>query len=62
MKRKCWAIFDGAGFVYTGDVNRGSTGWSSDADDAVLFATEDRAKTHMRSNGGFDGCEAREVQ
>lgn len=61
MKRRNWAIFDEAGFVYTGDTSRKSTGWSTGVDDAALFATEDGAKTHMRSNDGFDGCEVREV-
>lgn len=60
-KRKNWMIVDDAGFVYTGDTSRKTTGWSSEADDAALFATEGRATLHMGGNEGFDGCSVREA-
>lgn len=62
MKGKRWVIVDGAGFFYAGDTGKKSTGWSSEVDSAVLFATECRATLHMESNDGFDGCSVREVR
>lgn len=61
MKGKHWVIVDTAGLFYTGDTGRKATGWSFEADDAVLFATENRASLHMRGNEGFGGCSVREV-